>query len=136
MSVAAFVTAYPTVAALGAADDVVAPQSNDKRPALYLITGDDCQEDFAGELAAVGLDVRISRFQTLKSIGRITQIPADLEVSHLLVVGGYVIANHVAPAVVVEILAEKPDIRGVIGSPACATARNHEGLHSEKARPF
>ena len=60
----------------------------------------------------------------------------DLEIDHLLVLGGYVVANHVAPEVVVELMATTPAIRGLVGSAGCATAGNHQGIHSERARPF
>lgn len=130
------IAASPFTPAWGAADDTVAVQSADKRPALYLTTVDPCPEDYAGELDAAGFDVKVTRFQTLNSIGRIAQVPPDLEINHLLVLGGYVIANHVAPELITELMVTRPDIRGLVGSSVCATAGNHEAIHRERARPF
>lgn len=121
----------------GTDDDVPAAATHEgKGPALILTMGDDCREDYANELSAVGFKVRVSTYRSLDGIGRFADVPSEVDLKHLLIVGGYVIANHVAPATITRLLADRPKIRGLIGSSACATTINHDQIHAETARPF
>lgn len=112
------------------------PVDDDERPALYLKADDDCRENYAAELSAAGLDVQVREFGTLDSIARFADVPAEVEVRHLLLASGYVVANHVAPATIIEFLASKPEGRGLIGTSDCAGLAPHEGMHTRSTRPF
>lgn len=113
-----------------------APVADDERPALYLKADDDCREDYAAELTTVGLNVKVREFGTLDSIARFANVPEEVEVRHLLLANGYVIANHVAPATIIEFLSRKPEGRGLIGTSDCAGLAPHDGLHARSTRQF
>jgi len=122
--------------ATAGAEDEVAQPSDTKAAALYVVAGDECDENYADELASVGLVVKTRRFETLKEIGRITGIPTGIEPDHLLLVNGYVLVNHVAPGEVVRFVEQRPDARGLVGSASCATVSNHDSLHAQPASRF
>lgn len=112
------------------------PGDDDERPALYLKADDDCRENYAAELSAAGLDVKVREFGTLDSIARFANVPAEVEVRHLLLANGYVIANHVSPATIIEFLARKPEGRGLIGTSDCPGLAPHESMHARSTRQF
>ena len=122
--------------ALAGADDGEIPVQEGHGPALYLTIGDDCQEDYGAELSAVGLSVHVSKYRELESLGQFIEVPKGISISHLVLVKGFAIVNHVAPEAIVNLIAEKPKVRGLIGPSACATSTNHDELHAHAARPF
>ena len=124
-----------SMALAGADDGGTAVQKGDG-PALYLTIGDDCQEDYGAELSAVGLQVHVSRYRELESLGRFVEVPKGVPISHLVLVKGFAIVNHVPPQAIVNLIAEQPKVRGLIGPSACATSTNHDELHAQAARPF
>jgi hypothetical protein len=122
--------------ALAGADDGGTLAHEGDGPALYLTIGDDCQEDYAAELSAVGLSVHVSRYKELESLGRFVEVPKDVSIKHLMLVKGFVIVNHVPPEAIISLIAAKPKVRGLIGSAACAAGVDHDQLHMQATRPF
>lgn len=104
-------------------------------PVLYITEGDTCSEEYAREMAQIGLTVRVSKLRTLEAVTRIAEVPADVKVNHMLLVGGYVVVNHVSPETVRDLVMEMPKVRGLIGSSECI-ADDHSAAHAERVRQF
>ena len=114
------------------------PSNNggDGGPALFVLRDGTCEEDYASELRAAGVPVHVREFETLDAVRKIAKVPADVDLKHLLIGSGYVVANHVSPELVAGLFSQRPDVRGLIGSAACATGAVHDQLHAASPRLF
>ena len=132
----AFAASISTAAFAGADDKVfVGPQES--VPALIVARDAPCQEDYGSELREAGLgNLHVDEFRSLRAMARIVGLPRTFVPQHLLIAGGYVFVDHVAPAKVVETLRTKPNISGLIGSARCPDAINHQAIYGEPVRVF
>lgn len=104
--------------------------------AVYILSGDECDEDYAAELRDAGLTVEVRKLRSLKAVAAFVEVPANVDLQHLTIVRGYVVANHVAPAALLRMLDSKPKTRGLVGESACANIYNHQRLHAAQPRMF
>lgn len=96
---------------------------------LYVSQASGCEENYAEELRVFGFDVRTRAIGSLRSMSTLLGLPRGVEAKHLLLINGYVVADHVAPAVVAELLTRQEQVSGVIGPANCAAQSNHAELH-------
>jgi hypothetical protein len=100
---------------------------------LYKTPWCGCCSEYGRHLEQHGFKVRIEDREDLTPIKRKAGVPPALEGCHSLEVGGYVVEGHVPVEVVLRLLRERPDIKGVslpgmlAGSP---------GMTGEKKAPF
>lgn len=99
-------------------------------PTLFKLRGYPCSEDYAAELRSVGIQVAISEMDRLDGVAKAAGLPKAFLPTHIFFVGGYVVADHVPPATVMKLLKDRPKANGIIGSSACASAQNHNEIHS------
>ncbi len=113
-----------------------APTHDGEQTNLFLVADESCQEDYAAELKLTGIFVAPRSVKSLEYLGRFVGVPKGASVTHLFIVGGYVVANHVAPIAVANLLTQKPKIAGLIGPTTCPTSENHQQIHAETPSAF
>ena len=64
----------------------------------------------------------------LDTVASFVGLPTNPAPDHLVIMNGYVIADHVGPSVVRDMLVQKPKIRGLAGVGKCATPERHSAL--------
>jgi hypothetical protein len=81
-----------------------------------------CCKAWVDQLRAAGFQVVVRDTNDMASVNRSLRIPSRLAACHTAVVGGYLIEGHVPPDLVRQVLADKPQLRGlaVPGMPARA----------------
>lgn len=107
-----------------------------ENPTLFKLRGDACAEDYAAELRSVGIKVAIRELDRLDGVAKAAGLPKTILPKHIFFVGGFVVANHVPPAAVMNLLKDRPKANGIIGSSACASAKNHNEIHSANISIF
>lgn len=118
-------------------DDGAITDDEKSVPALIELRDGVCSEDYGTELRQAGLSaLRVSRYSSLRDLARFVGLLEGLIPQHLLIARGYVFADHVAPAKVIDLLRSKPDISGLIGPADCPNAVNHEAIHRAIPRTF
>lgn len=92
-----------------------------------------CCTEYGRYLEAHGFEVTVEDTDDLAPIKRQAGVPEGLEGCHTLMVDGYAVEGHVPVEVLLRMLAEKPDVRGISlpGMPA-----GSPGMSGEKAGPF
>jgi hypothetical protein len=95
-----------------------------------------CADDYARVLAADGIRVQVRRMGSLTDLSRIADLPAILQPRHLLLVGGYVVVDHVPPEAITKRLAARPKVTGLLGAPECYAPSDHARLHAVSPRTF
>ena len=120
--------------ALAQAPAVSPPQRGEAT--LYVSQAAGCEENYAGELRALGINVRTSAMGSLRSMSRLLGLPNGVEAKHLLLIEGYVVADHVAPAIVAELVNRREMVSGVIGPAGCPSTSNHAELHNATSQLF
>ena len=129
--------AISTSALAGSDDQVVVVGGEPSGPVLIVLMERLCNVDYAKELGEAGLvGLRVQRYLQLRDLARSAGLPKGFVPQHLLMTGGYVFADHVDPAKVMEVLRLKPDISGLIGSERCPDAVEHQAIHNETPRIF
>ena len=123
----------PALAADSHADQT---HTSEADASVYVLFGDGCDEDYAAELRDAGLTVEVRKLQSLKAVAAFVEIPSDVDLQHLTIIRGYVVANHVAPTALLKMIESKPKTRGLVGDSACANAYNHQRLHAAQPRMF
>ena len=103
---------------------------------VFVSRGTDCTEDYASELKSAGIDVETRRIGKLASLARFVGLPDGPSPQHLVIIQGYIIADHVGPIAVKQLLEQKPAIKGLIGVAQCPTAGGHASLDAMAARSF
>lgn len=72
-----------------------------------------CCEQYGEYLRQHGFVVKVVETAKLDAVKRQRKIPRPLEACHTLELDGYLIEGHVPIAVIMKLLKEKPDIRGL-----------------------
>jgi len=103
---------------------------------VFVSRGSTCSEDYALELRAAGIEVGVRRMGKLDSVASFVGLPAGPPPDHLVIINGYVIADHVGPNVIKDLLRQKPQIKGLAGIAKCPTPENHNRLDTMAARSF
>jgi len=100
---------------------------------LYKTPWCGCCSEYGRYLEQHGFKVRVEDREDLAPIKRKAGVPPALEGCHSLEVGGYVVEGHVPVEVLLRLLRERPDIKGVSlpGMPA-----GSPGMGGEKEAPF
>jgi hypothetical protein len=96
----------------------------------------DCTEDYASELKSAGIDVETRRMGKLSSLARFVGLPDGPAPQHLVIIQGYIIADHVGPVAVKQLLEQKPQIKGLMGTAQCPVPESHVSLDAMMARSF
>jgi hypothetical protein len=92
-----------------------------------------CCESYADYLRENGFEVTVKPTHDLPLMKRQYGVPGELEGCHTTLVDGYVVEGHVPVNTLVQLLTERPDIKGISppGMPA-----GSPGMFGEKAGPF
>ena len=100
---------------------------------LYKAPQCGCCEAYADYLRENGFAVTVEPTEHLPRIKREYGVPGPLEGCHTTLVGGYVVEGHVPVNVLLRLLTERPDIKGISlpGMPA-----GSPGMFGEKTGPF
>jgi hypothetical protein len=104
-----------------------------KEATLYKTPWCGCCSEYGRYLEQHGFEIRTEDMEDLAPIKRNAGVPPPLEGCHTLEVGGYVVEGHVPVDVLLRLLRERPEIRGVSlpGMPA-----GSPGMGGKKAGPF
>lgn len=132
-SAAVILSAILSVAAAGGSSTA---QEDEPRGSLYVLTRSECIEDYAAELAAAGIETKLSAFDTLAAIAKFLRVPADVEVRHILFIRGYAVVNHVAPDRVTDLLSSMPRVTGLVGTSECGPTGGHANTHDSNVTAF
>ena len=126
------------LSALGAAADGAADIDADTRKSgtVFVSSGSTCSEDYASELRAAGIEVEARRMGRLDAVASFVGLPTNPAPDHLVIMNGYVIADHVGPSAVRDLLGQKPKIRGLAGMAKCPTPESHSALDAVAPRSF
>jgi|APThiThiocy_cv2_1041547.scaffolds.fasta_scaffold110076_2 hypothetical protein len=103
---------------------------------VFVSRGADCTEDYASELRSAGIDVEARRMGKLASLARFVGLPDGSAPQHLVIIQGYIIADHVGPVAVKRLLEQKPQIKGLMGTAQCPAPGSHVSLDAMTARSF
>lgn len=103
---------------------------------VFVSRGSGCNEDYASELRAAGLEIGVRSMDKLDAVASFVGLPAGPAPDHIVIINGYVIANHVGPSAVRDLLRQRPQIRGIAGIAKCPTPENHSELDATAARSF
>ena len=92
-----------------------------------------CCTEYGRYLEQNGFSITVEESADLSPIKRQAGVPHELEGCHTLMVEGYAVEGHVPVEILLRLLTEKPDIRGISlpGMPA-----GSPGMGGEKAAPF
>lgn len=88
-----------------------------------------CCDVYAGHLEENGFSVTLENTTDLPSVGRAAGVPEQLAGCHTMFVGEYVVEGLVPADIVMRMLTEKPDIKGIalpgmpIGAPGMPGAK-------------
>ena len=126
------------LSAFGAAADGAADIDADtlKSGTVFVSRGSTCSEDYASELRAAGIEVEVRRMGKLDTVASFVGLPTNPAPDHLVIMNGYVIADHVGPSAVRDLLVQKPNIRGLAGVAKCPTPESHSALDAMAPRSF
>ena len=100
---------------------------------LYKSPDCGCCEGYVEYLRRNGFAITVKETRELAEISRKAGIPAELQGCHTSFIAGYVVDGHVPVEAINKLLAERPDIKGIVlpgmplGSP---------GMSGAKAEPF
>jgi hypothetical protein len=123
-------------AATGAAEAALRVAATPSQPAtirVYTTEGCGCCNGWVEHLRAAGFEVDARNVTDLPSIKAGAGIDASLSSCHTALVDGYVVEGHVPADVIQRLLAERPDIAGVVvpGMPV-----GSPGMEGGGAKPY
>ena len=100
---------------------------------LYKAPQCGCCEAYADHLRENGFEVTVEATEDLPRIKRQYGVPGPLEGCHTTSVEGYVVEGHVPVKMLLRLLSERPEIKGISlpGMPA-----GSPGMSGEKTGPF
>lgn len=137
-------TAVPSVLAILALLSSTAESLNifpnattERVPSLFFNKYGGCPDDYEDELKKAGISAKLVVFSSFDaSIRKFVGIPSQIEVNHILILGGYVFVNHVPAWQVTELLKSERDITGLVGPLSCKSEGPHTPLHAIPGTPF
>jgi hypothetical protein len=121
--------------ALAGTEDGGAPPPETGVASLNVAQNSTCVQSYISELEAAGFKpINIAVNGNLQQLARVVGLPRDAQPQYVLIVGGYVFADHVAPQKIVATLQSKPRIGGLIASNACADVETDADVHAAPLR--
>lgn len=109
LSLGVLAIAIFTVPNWAMADAIAAPQLT-----VYRSPTCGCCKDWADKMQEAGFQIQDNVIEDVDAIKAEQGVPEDLAACHTALVDGYVLEGHVPVGDIVKLLAEKPDVAGIV----------------------